>query len=314
MNRDLFAAGGEVDATTDPYFNYTTLLLSGDGTNGAQNNTFVDASTNNATITRAGTSTQGSFSPFSQTGWSGYFNAIGTKLAVPAGTAFAYSTGAFTVEAWVNPYSYQLGTYPGGIIFSQAASGQNYFLFLIGNGSSSSGEVGFIFGSGGGTTITTTAGLVPLNTWTHIALVRSGTGTNQTKIYVNGTAYATSTCAWDFTDVSYSPTIATYTHDASSLPYAGYISNLRVVKGIAVYTGNFTPPTTPLTATQAAGTNIAAITGTATSLLTLQDNRFKDNSTNAFAFTAVGTPSVQAFSPFAPTAAYSLPAAASGSA
>ena len=38
----------------DPYFDYTTLLLHGNGTNGAQNNTFLDSSTNNFTITRTG--------------------------------------------------------------------------------------------------------------------------------------------------------------------------------------------------------------------------------------------------------------------
>jgi hypothetical protein len=80
--------------------------------------------------------------------------------------------------------------------------------------------------------------------------------------------------------------------DASS-KIKGYVSNVRVVKGTAVYTSAFTPSTTPLT----------AISGT--SLLTCQSNRFIDNSTNAFAITVNGTPSVQRFSPFSPSAAYS---------
>ena len=45
----------------DPQFNYVTMLLHGDGTNGAQNNTFLDSSTNNFTVTRNGKTTQGSF-------------------------------------------------------------------------------------------------------------------------------------------------------------------------------------------------------------------------------------------------------------
>ena len=85
----------------------------------------------------------------------------------------------------------------------------------------------------------------------------------------------------------------------------GYISNARIVKGTAVYTGAFTVPSAPLSATQAAGTNIAAVTGTATSLLTCQSNRFVDNSTNAYAITRVGDTKVQRFSPFSITAAYS---------
>jgi len=58
----------------DQYFEQTTLLLPGNGTNGAQNNTFIDASTNNFTITRNGNTTQGTFSPFSPTGWSNSFD------------------------------------------------------------------------------------------------------------------------------------------------------------------------------------------------------------------------------------------------
>jgi hypothetical protein len=59
------AGAGGAAPTTDPFFNQTTLLLHGDGTNGAQNNTFLDSSSNTFTITRNGNTTQGTFSPFS---------------------------------------------------------------------------------------------------------------------------------------------------------------------------------------------------------------------------------------------------------
>ena len=71
--------------TQDPQFNYTTLLLPGNGTNGAQNNTFLDSSTNAFTITRNGNTTQGTFTPFSQTGWGNYFDGTGDYLSI--GTA-----------------------------------------------------------------------------------------------------------------------------------------------------------------------------------------------------------------------------------
>ena len=58
----------------DPFFNAVSLLLHGDGTNGAQNNTFLDSSTNNFTVTRNGNTTQGTNTPFSQADgyWSNY--------------------------------------------------------------------------------------------------------------------------------------------------------------------------------------------------------------------------------------------------
>ena len=88
--------------TPDPYFEYTTLLLPGNGTNGAQNNTFLDGSTNNFTITRNGNTTQGTFSPFSQTGWGNYFDGTNDYLTTPSNTAFTLGTGDFTIECWFN--------------------------------------------------------------------------------------------------------------------------------------------------------------------------------------------------------------------
>ena len=45
----LLGARTTIAAAVDAFFNQVTLLLPGDGTNGAQNNTFLDSSTNNFT-------------------------------------------------------------------------------------------------------------------------------------------------------------------------------------------------------------------------------------------------------------------------
>ena len=272
MNR---AVAGNVD----PRFENVVLLLHGDGTNGAQNNTFLDSSTNNLSITRNGNTTQGSFSPYGSN-WSNYFDS--TQYAqVASNAALGLGAGTFTIEAWV---------------FVTGGSSRQFFISandstqwgLCINGTN---NLEFRAATTGGNDITGTTA-VALNTWHHVAVVREGTGTNQVKTYLNGVLEATGTVATNYgaagVNISTGRTAGT-----NSAVVANYISNLRIVKGTAVYTGNFTPSTTPLTAI------------TNTSLLTCQSNRFIDNSTNAFAITVTGTPSVQRFSPFSPTAAYS---------
>jgi hypothetical protein len=130
---------------------------------------------------------------------------------------------------------------------------------------------------------------IPLGTWAHVAGVFDGA---TAKIYINGTQTGTWTTTWT-TSSQVNYLIGRRWDTGGSNYFSGYISNFRLVIGTAVYTSNFTPSTTPLT----------AITNTV--LLTLQDNRFKDNSTNAFALTVNGTPRIQPMSPFAVTTTYS---------
>ena len=280
--------GRVAGVVTDAYFNLVTLLLPGNGTNGAQNNTFLDSSTNNFTITRNGNTTQGTFSPFSQTGWSNHFNGS-SRLSVPDDNAYAFS-GDFCIEAWINLSSIATES----AIFSQWFGGsvaQTAFYFYV----NTSGRLVLVTGVGGTqTVITATSTTVNTNQWAHVAACRSGT---TVRLFVNGVADSTTgTVSGTINNIAYAPQIGSINDGGSFVNLLnGYISNLRVTNG-ALYTSNFTPSTTPLTTTVSAGSVI---------LLTCQSNRFIDNSSNAFAITVNGTPSVQAFSPFAPTAAYS---------
>jgi len=270
--------------------NYTSSI------NTATNNTFIDSGPYAYPITRVGTTTQGSFTPYWPNGyWSNYFGDLSANnLTVSSPASNFLFAGDFTIEAW-----YWASSGGDASVFVQFSS-PNYFAFNI---NPTAGNFSIYLNSGS-PTISPTA-TIPLSQWNHIALVRSGSGSGNVKVYLNGNALATT--ATNTSTLGYSST--SYTRIGGGQTQAGvYISNFRVVKGTAVYTGNFTPPTGPLAATQSAGTNISAITGTATSLLTCQSNRFIDNSSNALALALTGTVSTVAFQPFSPPAPYTTAA------
>lgn len=85
------------------------------------------------------------------------------------------------------------------------------------------------------------------NTWYHVAVVRNGTGSSCHKMWINGTQVGS---AGNFTfPTSALPFRIGSFYNPSSYNPQGYMSNLRVVKGTAVYTTtNFSKPTSPLTA------------------------------------------------------------------
>lgn len=277
----------------DPNFKNVALLLKDNGTNGAQNNTFLDSSSNNFTITRNGDTTQGAFTPYMPNGyWSNYFDGSGDYLTNSSSLVISASQD-FTFEAWVNAAT-----------FTNSAQGRCVFCI----GSETTSRVQFTLDTGGYARIEVFGGTVnviandiamALNTWNHVAWVRQS---NTIRIYVNGVASA-STASSSLQLGNANGIIIGFRAGAAGFnsDFNGYISNLRLIRGTAVYTTNFTPPTAPLTAI------------TNTSLLTCQSNRFVDNSSNAFALTATGTPRVTAFQPFPRTAIYS-PTAYGGSA
>ena len=156
------------------------------------------------------------------------------SLTVPAGSDFAYGTGDFTFEAYVWMSSFASDT---RLIYSQTVSGNNYILFGI----TTSGQVTVILGHSNSETSTATIGL---NSWNHVAVSRSS-GT--VKVFCNGVASSGSSITTDLNDTTRIPTIGKYTH-STQLAWKGYISNFRITKGEALYTADFTPPTTELTA------------------------------------------------------------------
>jgi hypothetical protein len=276
-----------VGVVPDPQFNLTTLLLHGDSGNGANNNTFLDSSTNNLSITRNGTATQGTVSPFSQTGWSKYFNGTTDYLTTNAAVG-NLGTGDFTVECWVY-LTAKPQLYPA--IWSNYNSFTTGALSLFA-GHQSASATNFHVAHNGAFPVISSSSTIQYNVWTHLVVERyNGTLT----LYVNGVSNGTYNSSTTNIATVGSNFYIMDTGDAISSGYTnGYISNFRVVKGSAVYKAAFTPPTTPPT----------AITNTI--FLGCQSNRFFDSSTNAYTITTTGTPSVQPFSPFAPANPYGV--------
>lgn len=249
-----------------------------------------DSSTNQLLITSAGSPAAGTFSPFSQTGWSTYFNGSSDYMSWGTTALNFLATGstagiAATIEAWVYTTAYNAGA-SAWQYNPVIALGGTYMNFGV-----LSGKVRFYWYDGGYQSVTSAnTSDVPLNTWVHICVTIS---TTTIKLYVNGTLNTTSATYTGIASAGANNSVYVSYEGNSGYKHTGYISNLRVVNDI-VYTGTFTPSTTPLTA-------IAN-----TKLLVFQDNRFIDRSTNAFTATITSGPSIQAFSPFAPTAAYSV--------
>jgi hypothetical protein len=287
----LAAASGGAVAESDPNFKQTVLLLHGDGTNGAQNNTFLDGSTNNFTITRNGNTTQGTFSPFSGSNgyWSNYLDG-NDWIQVADNSALELGSGDFTIEAWVYFNTGNLGGANTGISLVSKWNASNYSYLAGFFNDGGTWKLNFAYSTNGSATtnIRVTAGLAA-NVWYHVAYVRSG---SSLKMFLDGVEKTTTETISGTLFDGNEPVAIGRTGDGFNY-VTGYMSNVRIVKGTAVYTSAFTPPTAPLTAI------------TNTSLLTCQSNRFVDNSTNAFAITRNGDVRVTPFSPFAPTAAYS---------
>jgi Concanavalin A-like lectin/glucanases superfamily len=194
------------------------------------------------------------------------FNGSNQTLSIADSANIRLGSGDFTIECWTNTTYANGGTTAAFACQYPDAAGAGSYIFGIRAG------VIFIWDNSTSYTAATT---INTGSWTHIAWVRSGSGTNNNTVYVNGKADLQFTNTTNFTGASYAFQVGRW--GTSSAILSGYVSNLRIVKGTAVYTGNFNPPTAALTAV------------TNTQLLTLQGPTIIDNSTNAFSITNNGS-------------------------
>ena len=226
--------GGRIGSNNDPFTgtksddpNYSdvSLLLNGNGTNGST--TFTDSSVNNHTITRNG-NTEISTAQSKFGGSSMYFDGAGDSLTA-TNSSFAFGTGQFTIEFWVRISS--AANYDSMISCGNVNTSNSW---QLGRGSGGT----LIFAPGNSTILSTT--FPSLNTWHHVAVTRDVS--NVIRLFLNGTVVDSDTYTTNFSannlKIGVNRNVSEYYH--------GYLDDLRITKGVARYTSNFTPPTAQL--------------------------------------------------------------------
>ena len=163
------------------------------------------------------------------------FDGTNDILSVPDSADFTFGSGDFTMEAFVynksSSYRSIVMKYGGSPAtsswFWSMYNGQNQFYYYSGSNEPA-----------------VTSGQTHYNKWVHCAVSREG---NTIRIFDNGeltgtldvSSYATMNDSTVPLDIG-----ADY---ADNYDMDGFISNVRIVKGTALYTSNFTPPSAPLT-------------------------------------------------------------------
>jgi hypothetical protein len=223
---------------------------------------------------------------------SGSFNGTTQYLTLTNNVAFdfgASNTTNFTIETWVHPGTFTLlssgtaftilGTYPtsgtqSGYALSYNTSGFLLFTTVV---------------TGTVQTITATNNALTVNAWSHVAVTRSG---STYRLFVNGVQ--TTTSGSITTNVASTNgntiTVGGLNYTGTTQYMAGFLSNLRVTSGAALYTAGFTPSTSPLTTSPGSGTVIL--------LLPLNVVPFTDTSATAATVTNLGTTTLGSSSPF----------------
>jgi hypothetical protein len=204
-------------------------------------------------------------------------------LSIDTTPAFGFGTGDFTFEGW----------------YYHTAGGANHRLFdfrttepqvapMLGI---SSADAIYLFVNGANRIIGST---LALNTWTHIAVVKRN---NATKLYINGTAAATTyTDTNDYGTTNQLHIGADFNHANF---YVGSMTSIRVVNGTAVYTANFTPSVNPL----------LPVTNTKLLLTELTSgDLLKDTSPSNLIITNTGSVTWTSASPFTAGSPTTLPA------
>lgn len=217
----LRAAAGAVAGGGDPNFANVSLLLHCNGSDGST--TFTDSSSNGFTVTANGDAKVDTTIKKFGTG-SLELDGTGDYLSVPHNSALSLESGDFTVEAWI--YRNAAGALHN-ILNKRTNDG---WFWRVNAGDT------LTFAFTGGSAITSTS-TVSSTTWFHVACTRSG---NTVRQFIDGVLDATTVT---FTNgVVNTQELRIGVDNTGSDGFNGYIDDLRITKGVARYTANFTPP------------------------------------------------------------------------
>ena len=197
------------------------------GANGST--TFTDSSSASRTIARYGATI--STAEFKFGGSSGSFDGNNDFIDIASSPDYVM-TGDFTIEGWfrydnLNDNRTIISQWPN----ATPINGQ-WEVFILTNG-----KLRFDYETSGGRIILLSSNTMTASTWTHFAAVRNG---SSVVLYVNGTSVATATNS-DTVGINDSVNIGRKEYDGGNDYFDGFLEEIRVTKGVARYTSNFTP-------------------------------------------------------------------------
>jgi hypothetical protein len=208
-------------------------------------------------IYQAAASTTGS--PTVSTSGSGSLSLNGaTSFRYAGQSAFVFGTGDFTIEMWL--YTTTSGTLMIPLDFRPGLNGAYPYIFK-----NTDNKMYYYVDTATRITSTNT---IPNGSWFHFVICRSGTST---KMFINGVQEGST---WTDTTnyICGNPGPTFFSDGATSYFWTGNATNVRIVKGTALYTSNFTVPTAPLT----------AVSGTSLLLNANSGAYLADSSANSF--------------------------------
>ena len=244
----LAGTGVSEPAPTDEYWNDVQLLMNGDkGSDGDDNTTFTGAAI-------VGSPVAANVNPYG----AHYFDFVTGELdVIETASELTFGTGDFTIEFWVY---FDLLTGNRFILDWRSVAGA-----ATGKASLYTGNTTLYWYDG---SVNVVGATVATAQWYHVAVARSGT---TTRLFLNGAQVDSATDSTNYGSPADNLHIGQLN---GTFDFDGRLSNLRIVKGAALYTGSFIPPTETLT----------DVTGT--SLLTFVNGAIVDYSSEAHDITS----------------------------